>query len=206
MGTLDNIGVHITYDTQVSSGPASGWSDAQIGPNADLVESKSTQRGSKKRILSLNQGGTQVATKEESGARPTLSIEDILSYPYLGLNFDHLPEEERPTVVIPKPGSRFDLGPGIDSSLIQPEHIIKIAEVCYEAMLSEEFDAIWLVCGSDTAAEVAAYLQIFIKNPTIPIVIQGSLDTIDEYGASDAKRNPRIALRESVQILFQEYT
>lgn len=74
----------------------------------------------------------------------------------------------------------------IDSTNIQPDHWIKIANTIRENFL--DYDGFVITHGTDTMAYTAAILSYMLQNSSKPIVVTGSQKPIDAE-KTDAKRN-----------------
>jgi L-asparaginase len=74
----------------------------------------------------------------------------------------------------------------VDSTNIQPDHWIKIANTVHEKYA--DYDGFVITHGTDTLAYTAAILSYMLQNSAKPIVITGSQKPI-EVEKTDATRN-----------------
>lgn len=74
----------------------------------------------------------------------------------------------------------------IDSTNMQPEHWVKIAELVSQQY--DEYDGFLITHGTDTMAFTAAALSYFLRNLSKPVVLTGSQVPFN-YQKTDAKRN-----------------
>ncbi|AEH25396.1 asparaginase [Pyrococcus yayanosii] len=132
------------------------------------------------RLLILGMGGTIASVPSEEGYESSLSVEEILRLAGLELKWE---VEARDLL-------------NIDSTLIQPEDWVLLAETVFEAF--EEFDGVVITHGTDTLAYTASMLSFMVRNPPVPIVLTGAMRPITEPG-SDAPRNLWTALRFAIE-------
>lgn len=125
----------------------------------------------KKKILLLATGGTIASKKSDSGLKPQITPEELLSY-------------------IPQVGDICEVGAiqllNLDSSNMEPCHWKKIVHAVREHY--EEYDGFVIAHGTDTMAYTAAALSYMIQNTTKPVVITGAQKPID-LEITDAKSN-----------------
>lgn len=124
-----------------------------------------------KRILMIATGGTIASKSSESGLKPLITSDELLSY---------VPDARRfcqaDTLQLIN----------IDSTNMQPRHWLMIA-----AAVKEHYDAYdgFVIChGTDTMAYTAAALSYLVQNSPKPIVITGAQKPID-LEITDAKTN-----------------
>ena len=151
--------------------------------NGALEQVRLLQKGE----LVIFGGGTLSAVETEGGVVPGITYEELLAMPS-DVEFALDREFKIPKVIIPREGSQYYFGKPVDSSLFQPEHAARIAEICYAAMNDPEISRIVIAMGSDTAAYTAAAVARMLPNPSKPIVFVASMKTVGEEG-SDALTN-----------------
>ena len=125
----------------------------------------------KKRILMLATGGTIASKRSDSGLRPLITSEELLSY---------VPDVTRFCQV----DALQVLN--IDSTNMQPCHWLLIASAIEEHY--GEYDGFVICHGTDTMAYTASALSYLIQGSKKPIVITGSQKPID-LEITDAKTN-----------------
>ncbi len=125
-------------------------------------------------ILLIFTGGTvSMGENSENHSLSPLTTEQVLSY---------IPELQLMHVNI---GS-YSFSPLIDSSDIQPENWIKIADVINENY--EKYDGFVVLHGTDTMAYSASALSFMLKNLNKPVIFTGSQLPVGVL-RSDAKEN-----------------
>ncbi|MBQ2900321.1 MAG: asparaginase [Agathobacter sp.] len=124
-----------------------------------------------KKILLIATGGTIASKKSDSGLKPQISPEELVSYipSILGVC-----EVETCQLL------------SLDSSNMEPKHWSMIVECIQEHY--ETYDGFVIAHGTDTMAYTAAGLSYMIQNSSKPIVITGSQKPID-LDITDAKTN-----------------
>lgn len=130
-----------------------------------------------KRILLIGTGGTIASKRSDTGLKPLISSEELLSYVPDIRSFCQVDNIQI-----------FN----IDSTNIEPEHWLKIAgtiEAHYE-----EYDGFVVCHGTDTMAYTSSALSYLIQNSPKPIVITGAQKPID-LEITDAKTNLNDSLR-----------
>lgn len=124
-----------------------------------------------KKILYLSTGGTISSIRSSEGIIPAMGAEAMLE-------------------LVPSIRKKYDIEArtimNIDSTNMQPQDWIKLAEAVFEGI--SRFEGIVITHGTNTMAYTASALSFMIKNPGKPIVITGSQIPIEDEG-SDAKRN-----------------
>jgi L-asparaginase len=125
------------------------------------------------KILVLGTGGTIASTPTENGLSATLSGEDIL-------NYCDISEKDADITV----ENLFS----IDSTLMQPEDWIKIAEAISERV--KEYDGMIITHGTDTMAYTASMLSFMLGLVDKPVIITGSMKSVVEEN-TDATVNMR---------------
>lgn len=131
----------------------------------------------KKKILMLATGGTIASKRSDSGLKPLLTSEELLSFVPDVKEFCQVD-----TLQILN----------IDSTNMQPYHWLIIAEA-----IEKNYDHYhgFVVChGTDTMAYTAAALSYLIQNSSKPIVITGAQKPID-LEITDARTNLSDSLR-----------
>lgn len=131
----------------------------------------------KKKILMLATGGTIASKRSDSGLKPLLTSEELLSFVPDVKEFCQVD-----TLQILN----------IDSTNMQPHHWLIIAEA-----IEKNYDHYhgFVVChGTDTMAYTAAALSYLIQNSSKPIVITGAQKPID-LEITDARTNLSDSLR-----------
>lgn len=124
-----------------------------------------------KKILLLATGGTIASLSGEEGHTPGITAEGLVRY---------LPEQNRRYQV----ESRMLMD--IDSTNMQPEYWVKIAEAVYENY--DQYDGFVITHGTDTMAYTSAALSYMLQNLSKPVVITGSQIPIS-YRRTDARKN-----------------
>ena len=124
-----------------------------------------------KKILLIATGGTIASQKSDSGLKPQISPQELLSY---------IPSIENVCEV-----ETYQLL-SLDSSNMEPKHWSMIVECVQENY--EKYDGFVIAHGTDTMAYTAAGLSYMIQNSKKPIVITGSQKPID-MDITDGKTN-----------------
>ena len=124
-----------------------------------------------KKILFIATGGTIASKKSDSGLKPQISPEELLSY-------------------IPSIGNICEVDTvqlfSLDSTNMEPQHWKAIVECIRDNY--DSYDGFVVAHGTDTMAYTAAGLSYMIQNSKKPIVITGSQKPID-MDITDAKTN-----------------
>ena len=130
-----------------------------------------------KNILLIATGGTIASKRSDSGLKPLISSEELLSY-----------------VPAAKEFCRADALQlmNLDSTNIQPKHWLAIAKAVEEHY--DQYDGFVICHGTDTMAYTAAALSYLIQNSKKPVVITGAQKPID-LEITDAKTNLCDSLR-----------
>lgn len=130
-----------------------------------------------KQLLLIATGGTIASVQTENGLSPAANPAQLLSYIPEAAEFCQAEVKEL-----------FN----IDSTNIQPEHWLKIAE---EISCSyERYDGFVITHGTDTMAYTAAALSYLIQHSGKPIVLTGSQKPMVS-AVTDAKKNLMDSLR-----------
>ncbi|AAU25579.1 asparaginase [Bacillus licheniformis] len=130
-----------------------------------------------KKLLLLTTGGTIASVEGENGLAPGVKAEELLSY----LSDDH----SNYTIDCQ---SLMD----IDSTNMQPEHWVMMAEAVYENY--SRYDGFVITHGTDTMAYTSAALSYMLQNIDKPVAITGSQVPIT-FKKTDAKKNIKDAVR-----------
>ena len=130
-----------------------------------------------KNILLIATGGTIASKRSDSGLKPVISSQELLSYVPSSREFC-----QTETIQL------FN----IDSTNIQPKHWLAIAAAIEERY--DRYDGFVICHGTDTMAYTAAALSYLVRNSRKPIVITGSQKPID-MEITDAKSNLLDSLR-----------
>ncbi|MEH7115994.1 asparaginase [Neobacillus vireti] len=130
-----------------------------------------------KKILLLATGGTIASVERNEGLVPELSVEELLNF---------LPETSSYVHV----DGRIIMN--IDSTNLQPEQWIKIAEAVYTHY--NEYDGFVITHGTDTLAYTSSALSYMLQGLEKPVVLTGSQVPIS-FQKTDAKKNVSDALR-----------
>ena len=130
-----------------------------------------------KNILLIATGGTIASKRSDSGLKPLISSEELLSY-----------------VPAAKEFCRADALQlmNLDSTNIQPKHWLAMAKAVEEHY--DQYDGFVICHGTDTMAYTAAALSYLIQNSQKPVVITGAQKPID-LEITDAKTNLCDSLR-----------
>lgn len=136
-----------------------------------------------KRILLISTGGTIASTITERGLSSTLSGDEIVRI--AGINTDTL------ALTV---SNLFS----IDSTLIQPEDWVSIAEAIAES--NEDYDGFIITHGTDTMAYTASMLSYMLGPIDKPVIITGSMKTAQETetDAIDNLQDSFTAVRENI--------
>lgn len=140
-----------------------------------------------KKLLLLTTGGTIASVEGENGLAPGVKAEELLNY----LSDDH----SNYTIDCQ---SLMD----IDSTNMQPEHWVMMAEAVYENYSS--YDGFVITHGTDTMAYTSAALSYMLQNIDKPVAITGSQVPIT-FKKTDAKKKilkMRSASRATVSAEF----
>jgi len=124
-----------------------------------------------KKILLIATGGTIASKKSDSGLKPQISSQELISY--------------IPSILEICEVDTYQLL-SLDSSNMEPKHWSMIVECVQENY--EKYDGFVIAHGTDTMAYTAAGLSYMIQNSKKPIVITGSQKPID-LDITDAKTN-----------------
>lgn len=124
-----------------------------------------------KKILLIATGGTIASKKSESGLKPQISPQELISY--------------IPSILEVCEVDAYQLL-SLDSSNMEPKHWSMIVECVQENY--EKYDGFVIAHGTDTMAYTAAGLSYMIQNSKKPIVITGSQKPIN-LDITDAKTN-----------------
>lgn len=124
-----------------------------------------------KQILMIATGGTIASKSSESGLKPLITSDELLSYVPDACSFC-----KADTLQLLN----------IDSTNMQPKHWLMIAAAIRERY--SRYDGFVICHGTDTMAYTAAALSYLIQNSPKPIVITGAQKPID-LEVTDAKTN-----------------
>lgn len=124
-----------------------------------------------KKILMLGTGGTIACKRGESGLKPLLTSDELLSYVPGVKEFCQVDSLQ----VL-----------NIDSTNMQPCHWLSMAEAVEHNY--EQYDGFVICHGTDTMAYTAAALSYLIQNSLKPIVVTGAQRPIDMEN-TDARTN-----------------
>lgn len=130
-----------------------------------------------KKILLLATGGTIASVLGADGLTPGMTADELVSY---------LPEQNHMYKVESKVLME------IDSTNMQPEYWIRIAEAVYKHY--GDYDGFVITHGTDTMGYTSAALSYMLQNMSKPIVITGSQIPINKNN-TDATKNIRDAAR-----------
>lgn len=136
-----------------------------------------------KKILLISTGGTIASTMTEKGLSSTLSGDEIVRL--AGINTDTLELTVRNLFTI-------------DSTLIQPEDWVSIADAIAES--NEDYDGFIITHGTDTMAYTASMLSYMLGPIDKPVIITGSMKTVQETetDAIDNLQDSFTAVREDI--------
>ncbi len=135
----------------------------------------------KNSILPIHIGGTIASADSETGFRPKLSFEDLLS------NIDRGLAGDRHIAPAQSPFGEF----GIDSASMQLMHIQKIAETILNNY--DKHDAFMVTHGTDTLAYTASMLAFMLQGVQKPVIVTGAQKTLED-DKSDVIGNLETAL------------
>lgn len=134
-----------------------------------------------KRILPIHIGGTIASAESETGYRPKLSFEDLLSRTDRKLAGDRLISSAQ------SPFGEF----GIDSAGMQLQHIQKIAKTVCDNY--DHHDGFIVTHGTDTLAYTASMLAFMLQGIQKPVIVTGAQKTLEDKD-SDVVGNLETAL------------
>ncbi|MED1203098.1 asparaginase [Heyndrickxia acidicola] len=134
-----------------------------------------------KKILLLATGGTIASVEGNEGLVPGLSAEELLQF---------LPDS---TVGVKIDGKILM---NIDSTNLQPEHWVTIADAVYKHY--DKYDGFVITHGTDTLAYTSSALSYMLQGLDKPVVLTGSQVPIS-FKKTDAKKNVEDALRFSCE-------
>jgi L-asparaginase len=130
-----------------------------------------------KKILLLATGGTIASVWGEDGLTPGMKADELVHY-------------------FPSDNQRYAVDSvavmEIDSTNMQPEYWVRIAEAVHEHY--DRYDGFVITHGTDTMGYTAAALSYMLQNPAKPIVVTGSQVPIT-HETTDARRNIADAAR-----------
>jgi L-asparaginase len=130
-----------------------------------------------KKLLLLTTGGTIVSVQGEYGLVPAAKADELLSH-LSGLNQSYKIDD----IALMN----------IDSTNMQPEYWVKMAETIYENY--NDYDGFVITHGTDTMAYTSAALSYMLQDVDKPIIITGSQIPIS-YKKTDARKNVSDAIR-----------
>lgn len=130
-----------------------------------------------KKILMLGTGGTIACKRGDSGLKPLLTSNELLSYV---LDAKEFCQADSLQIL------------NIDSTNMQPKHWLIISKAIESHY--EDYDGFVICHGTDTMAYTAAALSYMIQNSQKPIVITGAQKPIDMEN-TDARTNLFDSLR-----------
>ena len=130
-----------------------------------------------KNILLIATGGTIASKRSDSGLKPLISSEELLSY-----------------VPAAKEFCRADALQlmNLDSTNIQPKHWLAMAKAVEEHY--DQYDGFVICHGTDTMAYTAAAMSYLVQHSSKPIVITGAQKPIG-FDSTDSKINLTDAFR-----------
>nr|5B74_A Chain A, L-asparaginase [Pyrococcus furiosus DSM 3638]5CBP_A Chain A, L-asparaginase [Pyrococcus furiosus DSM 3638] len=128
------------------------------------------------KILLIGMGGTIASVKGENGYEASLSVKEVLDIAGIKDCEDC---------------DFLDLK-NVDSTLIQPEDWVDLAETLYKNV--KKYDGIIVTHGTDTLAYTSSMISFMLRNPPIPIVFTGSMIPATEEN-SDAPLNLQTAIK-----------
>lgn len=134
------------------------------------------RRGSMKKLLIINTGGTFSSVESERGLKPGLSSRELLEAMRLVAGGIELEMEDLFLV---------------DSANIFPDDWRRLAERIQEAAAG--YQGIVVIHGTDTMAYTASMLSFMLQNVPIPVVLTGSQLSIS-HPVADAMENCRCAV------------
>ncbi len=130
-----------------------------------------------KKIMMLGTGGTIACKRGDSGLKPLLTSDELLSYVPDAADFCQVDSLQI-----------FN----IDSTNMQPKHWLVIAKAIEDHY--NAYDGFVICHGTDTMAYTAAALSYLVQNSPKPIVITGAQKPIDMEN-TDARTNLSDSLR-----------
>jgi len=140
-----------------------------------------------KKVLFISTGGTIASAEGENGLTPSFDVNQLLSYV--------------PTIkdICDITGIHIM---NIDSTNMNPELMIKIAETIYENY--DHFDSFIVTHGTDTMGYTSATLTYMLQNIKKPVVVTGSQIAIGSL-YTDAKKNISDAIIFSLENIAGVY-
>lgn len=130
-----------------------------------------------KKIMLLGTGGTIACKRGDSGLKPLLTSNELLSYVPDAKNFCNVDSLQI-----------FN----IDSTNMQPKHWLELSKTIESHY--DDYDGFVICHGTDTMAYTAAALSYLVQNSPKPIVITGAQKPIDMEN-TDARTNLSDSLR-----------
>ncbi|SDH85359.1 asparaginase [Alteribacillus bidgolensis] len=115
-----------------------------------------------KKILLLSTGGTIGSVQTDEGLIPGIPIQELIRF----LSVDESKIQISTETVL-----------NIDSTNMQPEHWVKIAEAVYENY--SQYDGFVITHGTDTLSYTSAALSYMLQNLQKTVVVTGSIQPID---------------------------
>lgn len=133
--------------------------------------------------MMIGVGGTIASIKGKEGLVPGLSVDRIISA---------IPELVKYCEI-----ETLQLM-NIDSSNLQPEHWMEIAQACVNALNDVTVDGVIVLHGTDTMAHSATAVSFLIRDQGKPIVFTGAQIPFSSFG-TDARRN----IVDSVRVIIE---
>jgi L-asparaginase len=130
-----------------------------------------------KKILLIATGGTIASVEGNEGLVPGLSAEELLRF---------IPKSSQDVKIDGK------ILMNIDSTNIQPEHWVKMADAIFENY--QDYDGFVITHGTDTLAYTSSALSYMLQGLEKPVILTGSQVPIS-FKKTDAKKNVTDAIR-----------
>jgi L-asparaginase len=130
-----------------------------------------------KKILLIATGGTIASVEGNEGLAPGLSAEELLRF---------IPKFSQEVKIDGK------ILMNIDSTNIQPEHWVKMADAVFQNY--QDYDGFVITHGTDTLAYTSSALSYMLQGLDKPVVLTGSQVPIS-FKKTDAKKNVTDAIR-----------
>ncbi len=135
------------------------------------------------KIKLIGVGGTIASIKGDEGLIPGLSVDRIIGA---------IPELVKYCEI-----DTLQLM-NIDSSNLQPEHWVKIAKACVDAINDVSIDGVIVLHGTDTMAHSATAVSFLVRDQGKPIIFTGAQIPFSSFG-TDARRN----IVDSVRVIIE---
>ncbi len=135
------------------------------------------------KVKLIGVGGTIASIKTPEGLIPGLNVDRIIR---------SIPELTNICEI-----DTFQLM-NLDSSNLQPEDWIKIANACIDALNDQTIEGVVVLHGTDTMAHSATAVSFLVRDQNKPIIFTGSQIPFESFG-TDARRN----IVDSIRVILE---